>query len=1237
MRRFELIEGSASKFWEVALSGAELSVRFGRIGTVGQSKTKTFDDAAAALKEHDKLVKEKTGKGYAEVGVAAGAKLAAAATPAPTSPKPAPAPALVGALTPAAPRAEAPPTPPTAAADIPWPQGGFLWTPALRERLPVLRSLRMPDESALWRSLQLDWSQEAGMQYRAQRFQDTMQAAGRSWTFWTAAQMQAAMQAERLQQADIEAWSERLAQAGQHFAAVRSPELPREQTWNAGVAWATEQGLQLHGLNFMLEVGLDLLAVAGKAYEVLRCFQLLRARIARADEAEHQGAIELLEREAGHTPLQREMRAFLCPHRADWVAQALADPPQDGRDWLRECVMPPQDALAYLRRNYQSYDNMVGPLLLQTHLHGAAALPLFAQAVNLAANKDEAEKLLNLMLRLRVPELLPALVGLMARLEARNALDKLAEEFPAATLLCLLQARSEEAAAAALRLALRAPAALQAVRPQLAGSAQLAALEERLAQTAIAEAEATQLPDWLRQPPWLDKQRPAPLPTLALQAPATPGRINWAPGERERHMAYQAHSYVLNRKHSDRVDHLLNALRVLPQARAALREGGALAPEDVMPVASQYMGESPDLALLLPEGLGLSVWNGYPGAQWYGWEGIEAPVRALLARHGEAALPGLLSLAAAQPEVGLRVAQHIDHPGLVPVALAARRLKKARALALDWLRRHPDTAARGALPLAFGADKTAREDAAFALRWLAQQGLAPQLQAAATELGCSEALQALLDFDPMRVLPARLPKLPAFYVPATFRRPLLREGGAALPLASMEAVGLMLAMSTLDAPYAGIERLRALCTPASLAGFAWDLFLAWLSAGAPSKEAWAFQALGLLGDDDTAQRLAPRIREWPGEAAHARAVLGLDVLAAIGSDVALMHLNGIAAKVKFKGLQEKAKEKIAAVAELRGFTPEQLADRLVPELGLDDDGRLPLDFGPRQFFVHFDEALKPFVKDAQGLRLKDLPKPTKSDDAALAEAATERFKQVKKDAKAVAALQLLRLEMAMVAQRRWPVAEFTLFFLQHPLMRHLAARLVWGVYGADGNLSTAFRIAEDWSLADAEDNLFELPADAQIGIAHPLELPASLTQAFGQVFADYEILQPFKQLGRETFALPPAEAQTSELKRFAAKVVATGSVMGLVNRGWERGQAQDAGWIGWFSKALGEEWEAELQLEPGTYVGDLSTEPKQRFPALTLRRRGSWGADGQVAFAQLHPVALSELLRDLELMAPLKE
>lgn len=237
--------------------------------------------------------------------------------------------------------------------------------------------------------------------------------------------------------------------------------------------------------------------------------------------------------------------------------------------------------------------------------------------------------------------------------------------------------------------------------------------------------------------------------------------------------------------------------------------------------------------------------------------------------------------------------------------------------------------------------------------------------------------------------------------------------------------------------------------------------------------------------------------------------------------------------------QEEAKlirEKIAQVAEARGLTPEELADRLVPDLGLDDNGTLVLDFGPRQFFVGFDESLKPFVKDADGSRLKDLPKPNQKDHPELSAAAVERYKAMKKDAKAIASLQLIRLEQGMCGRRRWSPAQFRQFFLEHPLMRHLARRLVWGVY-RDRVLADAFRVAEDLSLANREDDLYELLQEVEIGVAHVLEMDPVLKGEFGQIFADYEILQPFRQLGRETYTLTEAEQKSGEITRFKDRVV----------------------------------------------------------------------------------------------------
>lgn len=67
-RRFELQDAGSAKFWEVSAEGSVLTVRFGKLGTEGQTKPKTLASPAAAQKEMEKLVREKTGKGYVEVG-----------------------------------------------------------------------------------------------------------------------------------------------------------------------------------------------------------------------------------------------------------------------------------------------------------------------------------------------------------------------------------------------------------------------------------------------------------------------------------------------------------------------------------------------------------------------------------------------------------------------------------------------------------------------------------------------------------------------------------------------------------------------------------------------------------------------------------------------------------------------------------------------------------------------------------------------------------------------------------------------------------------------------------------------------------------------------------------------------------------------------------------------------------------------------------------------------------------
>ena len=65
-RYFEFVGGTSAKFWEAAVNGNEVTVRFGRIGTAGQTQTKTLANADAATKHAEKLIGQKVAKGYLE-------------------------------------------------------------------------------------------------------------------------------------------------------------------------------------------------------------------------------------------------------------------------------------------------------------------------------------------------------------------------------------------------------------------------------------------------------------------------------------------------------------------------------------------------------------------------------------------------------------------------------------------------------------------------------------------------------------------------------------------------------------------------------------------------------------------------------------------------------------------------------------------------------------------------------------------------------------------------------------------------------------------------------------------------------------------------------------------------------------------------------------------------------------------------------------------------------------------
>lgn len=616
----------------------------------------------------------------------------------------------------------------------------------------------------------------------------------------------------------------------------------------------------------------------------------------------------------------------------------------------------------------------------------------------------------------------------------------------------------------------------------------------------------------------------------------------------------------------------------------------------------------------------------------------------LLREHGLAALPGTLRRGEAGDEPCLQALLACDTPRAARAMARALKRRSSRKLAIRWLTRFPRAAAVGLVPIGLGVVGRDRELASEALRWLVTNGQAEVVRevgrAYSPEIGA--AVEEALSADPLQICPSKAPKLSAFFVAEALPRLALRNGKL-VPIAEVTALGEMLQFSPIDPPYAGLADVKAALEPRSLDVFLWTLLGVWIDAGGSSANAWAMFALGHLGGDEVVRRLAPAIKRWPREKARPRALMGVDVLGMIGSDVALLHLSELAQRAKNVHVEDRARELLARVAENRGLDEEGLADRLVPDLGLDATGGLTLDFGPRSFRVRFSAELEPQVfevGEASVTRspLKTLPRATKDDDAAKAKAAHDLWKGLKEDAKSVTSSLRARLERAMCDGRTWEASSFRALMLEHPLVTTVARRLLWSTVevaesgdtdapSPSFKLLVTFRVAEDGSLADVNDASFELADDALVTLVHPLRLEATALARWTQLFGDYEVLQAFPQLAREVARPSNRTRSFTDLPtREIPYHVLAGS---LESRGWKR-CGHNEGSIDAYEKQVAGET-ATLTFSPPAYFREPPPE-RVTISGVSFQARAS--SANAPTLPEVDPVAYSEIERDLALVRP---
>ncbi len=372
---------------------------------------------------------------------------------------------------------------------------------------------------------------------------------------------------------------------------------------------------------------------------------------------------------------------------------------------------------------------------------------------------------------------------------------------------------------------------------------------------------------------------------------------------------------------------------------------------------------------------------------------------------------------------------------------------------------------------------------------------------------------------------------------------------------------------------------------AELAVYVNELFDKWMEAGAEAKKRWVLYAASIHGGADIVQKLHHQIQEWPQ---HARGAIAADAVQALALNPlpqALLIVDGISRKFKFKQVKAAAGKALEFAASQLGLTTEELADKIVPDLGFDENMERSFDYGERSFKVTITPALEIEVFDETGKKLKNMPAPGKKDDEQKATVAYDEFKLMKKQMKTTISSQKMRLEFALSTEREWTVEAWKALFVKNPIMHQFAIGLIWGIY-EDKKLLQSFRYMEDGSFNTEGEDEYELPESGRIGLVHPIELSDESKEAWKQQLEDYEITQPIEQLNRPVFYMTEEEADMKSLERFGGYVLNDLSLAGkLQGMGWYRGSVQDAGG---FYTYYREDAELSLGVElhfSGSYVG----------------------------------------------------
>jgi hypothetical protein len=396
-------------------------------------------------------------------------------------------------------------------------------------------------------------------------------------------------------------------------------------------------------------------------------------------------------------------------------------------------------------------------------------------------------------------------------------------------------------------------------------------------------------------------------------------------------------------------------------------------------------------------------------------------------------------------------------------------------------------------------------------------------------------------------------------------------------------------------------------------------------------------------------------RKIPGIGPRAAAVAGacLYALKMMPNLHSVAQIERIRLNVKqptyLKGIEQALNE----IAQRTGMSREDLEELTVPTFHL-ESGHVRHTFGSEVAELKL-EGLKVHVQwyDASGKSRKSASTEVKRTH----KTELKELTRLCNDIEHMLIAQRDRLERLALSERQWTLSEWRERYLEHPLVGHLAKRLLWR-FTSEGQIVDAIYFGKQF--INADDQPQQLPHNAQVSLWHPIFSSAVEIQAWRLWLEEHRVTQPFKQAHREIYLLTDAERSTSIYSnRFAAHILKQHQFHALAGaRGWRnqlRLMVDDSyepatlmlpHWnlrAEYWIEGAGEEYSVDTN-EAGTYLR-VATDQVRFYPLHATTNTAHAGGGGYgpnvrprqaiqiepLLLRELSPLVFSEVMRDVDL------